>query len=431
MEIEVNNIYNIDCIDGMKLIPDNTIDTVITDPPYGLTDITQKTTMEVLKKWVCGEDNYIPSKKGFMGKSWDAFVPPPAVWKEVYRVMKPGATALIFAGTRTQDLMAISLRLAGFEIKDTILWLFGSGFPHGTDISKQLDKGIIRKNGSKQKYYETLPTTLEAKLWNGYKSHSLKPAYEPILLVIKPNEKNYANNALKYGVSGLNIKDCKIGTEEISVHNAPKGTFAGGELNRGSDTDSYRNHTGRYPANIILDEEAGKMLDEQSGDKCGQIASTTGKEPSVNKKNNIYGDYSGYGKASKPKDKLGGASRFFYCAKASTKERNEGLEESEKKQRDITRKHGQAGTDNPYNRGAVKMVNFHPTVKPISLLNYLCTLTKTPTGGAVLDPFIGSGTTALACINTNRNYIGFEINKKYYEIAIKRIKHITKQIKLF
>ena len=443
IKIELNNIYNMDCIDGLKLISDNTIDTIITDPPYGLTDITAELTMKVLKKWISGEDNYIPTKRGFMGKSWDAFVPPPAIWKEIYRVMKPGATALVFAGTRTQDLMTISLRLAGFEIKDTIMWLYSTGFPHGTDISKQLDKKIINQN-SKQIYYETLPIYNEAKLWDGWKSHSLKPAYEPIILAIKSNEKNYANNAIKYGVSGLNIKNSKIGIEEIGGGTTPdlkdvgkksKETIGINKISFGQVHNAkrivYTKHQGRFPANIILDEEAGKLLDKQSGIKCGQLAPTTGKEPSVNKKNNIYGDYSGYGKASKPKDKLAGASRFFYCAKASKSEKNKGLIGLEKKQRDMVRKHGQAGTDNPYNRGAVKMNNFHPSVKPLSLLKYLCTLTNTPTGGIVLDPFLGSGTTAIACIYTNRDYIGFELNTEYYKIADKRIKYHRKQIKLF
>ena len=208
----INKIIQGDCLEVMKSVPDNSIDCVITDPPYGLK---------------------------FMGKKWDYDVPSIEIWKECLRVLKPGGTALIFAGSRTQHRMAVNVEDAGFELKDCIMWLYGSGFPKATDISKQLDKGHKRKvvgkydsrskfDGCERKEMDvvtanvnlssdtrgkvdiTVPATEEAKLWNGWKSHGLKPAYEPILVAMKPNDGTYANNALKWGVSGLNIDGGRI-----------------------------------------------------------------------------------------------------------------------------------------------------------------------------------------------------------------------------
>jgi len=139
-ETENGILFNDDSLKILKQIPDNSIDTVITDPPYGLSNHSEKIIRKTLSEWLNGNESFIPDAKGFMGKSWDAFVPPPALWKEVYRVMKHGGTILVFAGSRTQDLMAMSMRLAGFEIKDTLMWIYGSGFPKATDISKKIDK---------------------------------------------------------------------------------------------------------------------------------------------------------------------------------------------------------------------------------------------------------------------------------------------------
>jgi site-specific DNA-methyltransferase (adenine-specific) len=339
----INKVITGDCMEILKQIPDNSIDTVITDPPYGLSDHNEKLIRTTLSKWLNGEEDYIPKTKGFMNKSWDAFVPPPAVWKEIFRVMKPGATILVFAGSRTYDLMTISLRLAGFEIKDTLMWLYGSGFAKATDISKQIDKKENEK----------------AKLWNGYKSHGLKPAYEPIIMAIKPNDGSYAENALKWGVAGLNIDGSR-------VNETPQG---------------------RFPANVIIDEETAKMIDQQSS----------------------------------------WASRFFYCAKASKNEREFGLD-------DLPYKigGGMKGTETQTlltGSGNIRnnlRKNHHPTVKPLKLIEYLCKLTKTPTGGIVLDPFAGSGTTAMACIITNRPFILIEKDPEYSLIAQKRIEAISK-----
>ena len=355
-----------------------------------------------------------------MGKKWDYDVPSKDIWKECLRVLKPGGTLLCFAGSRTQHRMAVNVEDAGFILKDCIMWLYGSGFPKATDISKQLDKkaGAKREIIGKQKnksgignknceHYTvggtkaieiniTAPSTEPAKLWNGWKSHGLKPAYEPILVAVKPNEGTYANNALKWGVAGLNIDGGRIGYQSEDdfnkVINPTKTTKKGykhtaGAMTGGINRIDAGNPQGRFPSNVVLDEEAGKMLDEQSGELV-----------------------------------KGGASRFFYCAKASKAERNAGCEELEEKDKagkDFRPNHAEKaeqGEDgNAFGRWG-KIKNNHPTVKPLKLMEYLCTLTKTPTGGIVLDPFAGSGTTGVACQNTGRDFILIEMTPEYIPI---------------
>ena len=429
-----NKILQGECIEVMKkCIEDNSIDTIITDPPYHLTSIVKRFGKNSSAPAKFGTNGVFQrSSKGFMGKKWDggdiAFKT--KVWKECLRVIKPGGTALIFGSPRTYHRMACAVENAGWIIKDCIMWLYGSGFPKAHDISKAVDakiktgksnpgamREVEQKHGGKRYTLKGRNNGILGEKkewsrkeykpdneWNGWKSHGLKPAYEPILVCMKPNEGSYAQNALKHGVSGLNINGGRIGIEEVSTHNAPKGTFAGGEHDRGSDTESYKTHKGRFPANIILNEKAAKMLDEQSGIRCGQLAPTTGKEPSSFKQGKVYGDYSGYGKTSQPIDKLGGASRFFYCAKSSKAEKDLGCEK-------------------------LKEGCNHPTVKPLRLLEYLCILTKTPTGGIILDPFAGSGSTLIAAKKIGRNFIGIEKEKEYCEIIKAKLK-IT-QIPLF
>lgn len=393
-------VYCGDCREVLKTLDANSIDTIITDPPYGLR---------------------------FMGKKWDYNVPSIEIWKECLRVLKPGGTALIFAGSRTQHRMAVNVEDAGFELKDCIMWLYGSGFPKATDISKQLDKGYERKviaenpeakrrnKGamlSEEKGWNanslgngrlcpiTEPATPEAKLWNGWKSHGLKPAYEPVIVAMKPNEGTYANNALQWGVSGLNIDGGRIGKETrqnpqagfIRRGRTDEEVFNGTDKNRPSGTVEVQ---GRYPANVILDEDAGKILYAQSGECLSGKANGNAR---ISENSDGVIKSLRRGKLT-PRNDVGGASRFFYCAKASKKERGE--------------------------------VNNHPTVKPLSLMEYLCTLTKTPTNGVVLDPFAGSGTTLIACYKTGRQFIGIEKEEKYCKISVNRIKTETRQRKLF
>ena len=422
-------IYCIDCIEGMKKLPDNCIDTIITDPPYNLK---------------------------FMGKKWDSsgIAFQVKVWEEALRVMKPGAMLFAFGGTRTSHRLTCAIEDAGFEIRDCLMWLHGQGFPKSHDISKAIQKasgvlpdkiepasgvGFMQPDSSDWNVTKSKLTMPElegmAKQWTG-QGTALKPAHEPIILAMKPLDGTFAENALKWGVAGLNIDAGRIKTNDKLNGGATTGSVSASE---GWDRpwrhvkDAVARKTerakiavikseiqGRWPANVILDEEAATMLDEQSGKlTSGYMAMGTkrstgggyhGNFPEIATLKNTYAD-------------SGGASRFFYVAKASRKERNAGLEGMEGKQRDEGRKEGNPSGDNPRNRGVKKVQNYHPTVKPIKLLEYLCKLSRPPkaTGGIVLDMFVGSGSTALACLNTKRNFIGFDNNKGYVGIAKKRI----------
>jgi len=378
-----------DCLDGMKLLDDNSVDSIVTDPPYEL---------------------------GFMGKKWDStgIAYNIELWQECLRVLKPGGHLLAFGGTRTYHRMTCAIEDAGFEIRDCIQWIYGSGFPKSHDISKAIDKqagaerkvigkssrhgGGIKGNGTSYELppdipYITAPATPEAQQWEGWGT-ALKPANEPIVLARKPlSEKTIAENVLKWGTGGLNIDGCRIELQEDGEDKwlGGKGTWKTEKMAKNVYNGGYSGEVvtssklGRFPANVILDEEAGALLDQQSGvTRSGKVksdkgayggVSTTGFLRGITTTQNQHGD-------------SGGASRFFYCAKASKKERGEG--------------------------------NNHPTVKPLSLIKYLITLV-TPPGGICLDPFEGSGTHALACKDLGFNYIGFELDKTYYNIATKRI----------
>lgn len=449
-----------DCRKKMKGIEDNAIDTIITDPPYGLK---------------------------FMGKKWDYDIPAVEVFEEMLRVAKPGAFLLCFGGTRTFHRIACNIEDAGWMIRDTIMWLYGSGFPKSSNISKNIDKrmgverevvgqreDILKKQGAdiKRGYRKivdsykagaperdcgfktvsadiTAPATDEAKLWDGWGT-ALKPAFEPIIVAMKPTEGTFVDNALNWGVAGLNIDRSRIGVNEKDDYGRSAansdgvkkahGSFGGKAFKISDRTGSraeYKSPKGRWPANIILDEEAGRLLDEQSGQlsQCGGRKNTTHRDGmfGIGQPGKIY------------KEEYRGASRFFYTAKASKAERNagcEGLEEKAKTDKYAGRdtrckvcgKFFLSSTDactcNPEKHGSKseramnpKSSNNHPTVKPLKLMEYLCRLTRTPMGGIVLDPYVGSGTTVVACINTGRKFIAIEMDERSYKIAVVRAKH--------
>jgi site-specific DNA-methyltransferase (adenine-specific) len=438
--LPINQIICGDCLEVLKTFPSNCIDTIITDPPYGLSDHNENKVRKVLQNWLNGKDDFVPDGKGFMGKSWDAFVPPPIVWKECFRVLKPGATILVFAGSRTYDLMTISLRLAGFEIKDTIMWLTGMGFPKSLNIALQFEQELCERKDNKWVYRDTGEEMRreppfrneQANLWIGYGT-ALKPAYEPIIMAMKPNDKNYVNNALKWGVAGLNIDGARIKYETSNIPKSciekyknptDRGVYGGSSYFVSKTKPFMENNPspiGRFPANVILectcDEVIERkhtnpecpcyMLDKQSGISKSQGGKT--------KRNTAFfgsGTFQMQGYYDK-----GGASRFFYCAKASRSERNMGLEGMP-----LKRAGGMQGRNNGSFDGKITYnQNHHPTVKPLKLMEYLCTLTKTPTGGIVVDPFAGSGTTGMACKKIGRSYILIEKNPEYVEIAKRRI----------
>lgn len=266
----LNQVTCGDCLDLMRELPDNSIDSVITDPPYGLSKHSKEDIAECLKSWINGEP-YVHGSSGFMSAKWDSFVPGPEVWKECYRVLKPGGTILCFAGSRTQDLMGMALRLSGFEISDAIVYHFGSGFPKSHNISKALDKqcgaertegkrewsggqrsgNILGREGGTNYGTQTLikydtPVSELAKQFDGYGT-ALKPSYEIILMGRKPCDGTFASNAEKWGLAGLNIDGGRIGTDIVGWGGA-KGFSNHWHMNAGN----ARPVAGRWPANTIF-----------------------------------------------------------------------------------------------------------------------------------------------------------------------------------
>jgi len=410
-------------LDILPTLADNSIDSIVTDPPYEL---------------------------GFMGKKWDSsgIAYSVELWQQCLRVLKPGGHLLSFGGTRTYHRVAVAIEDAGFELRDSIAWLYGSGFPKSLNIAKNIDKamgvesevvgtrlaqGSARKikgtnsaankipNSGSLEFDETVieitkPTSSEAQQWQGWGT-ALKPAFEPVIVARKPIEGTVANNVLKWGTGGLNIDGSRIGTETISTHNAPKGSFAGGEPDRGSDTSSYKEHTGRWPANIILDPYTAELLDEQSGITKSSAHKRISQQSHSPSMENPLGAHVGFGV-----DDTGGASRFFYVAKASKRDRNEGLEELPLGQSKFgNQKETVEGSLNSKHRGEPRQ-NFHPTVKPTSLMEYLIKLV-TPPNGTVLDPFTGSGSTGKAAILQGFDFIGIEMTEEYLPIIEGRLKH--------
>jgi DNA modification methylase len=452
-------LYNDDCLKILDTLDENSIDSVVTDPPYEL---------------------------GFMGKKWDStgIAYDIELWKKVFRVLKPGGFLLSFGGTRTFHRMAVAIEDAGFEFRDTLMYIFGSGFPKSLDVSKAIDKsgaaanmhksarialaneitkkrkaasisreelknwfpeyssvtlnwerldegfripslaaydilierlgikddwremvraedlrkelssgGVDRRNDGtiynlahNGKEYES--TTDAAKQWQGWGT-ALKPAYEPIIVARKPLIGTVAQNVLEYGTGGINIDGCRVEYQNEDDKNsatpqgkctAKSGALAGKEQHSGDRSDFERPELkGRFPANIIhdgSDEVLAGFPETKSGTlNFGQ--------------NGVYGTSNGNGEGRDYNANSGSAARFFYCAKASKKDRGEG--------------------------------NIHPTVKPFLLMKYLCRLV-TPPNGTVLDPFMGSGSTGKAAMLEGFNFIGIELEKEYFEISEKRIK---------
>jgi len=514
-------------IELLKSIPDNSIDAVVTDPPYGL---GKEPNAELLMQdWI--EKGYHEVKgSGFMGKEWDAFVPQPIFWKEVFRVLKHGGHVVSFFGTRTYDWGVMAMRFAGFEVRDCLQWLYGSGFPKSYNIAKGIEGKMVNgsaswndwkkldgekeqvnwgyskqqaEQGYRDDYTESNKERVgkvnfqseEAKYWDGWGS-ALKPANEPIVLARKPLEKglSIADNVLKYGTGGINIDGCRVGTEERSYKgmsaNIPSGAGTFRDDNW-TPKDIEVNVSGRFPANVILthhpececvgtkkvkpsngsgkaSEKGGgfnkgmfgngnsdnigggftdengeetiedwnchedcpiKILDEQSG-----VSKSTGGR--IGNKNGAYsgigviGFTTKYEKGDSGFGDKGGASRFFYVAKASQKERNKGLEDFDKKplafsnqaKAELARGNTEFADETKMHNKVQFRANNHPTIKPIKLMQYLVRLV-TPLNGVVLDPFMGSGTTGIACKLEGFDFVGMEQDENYHKIAQARIEN--------
>ena len=390
----MSEIIHGNCLEVLKSLDENSIDAIVTDPPYEL---------------------------GFMGKSWDksgiAFNT--EVWSECLRVLKPGGHMLAFGGSRTFHRIAVAIEDAGFELRDTLMWVYGSGFPKSYDISKGIDKQAgaerevtgkyKRPDGTNRDYQGwnessgvtsfnsdnysfagrpiTAPSTPEAQLWQGWGT-ALKPAFEPIILARKPiSEKNIAENVLKWGTGGINIDDCRIplkGERQPTGSGKPSknGVTYNLAIKSGGNGGNRTPQQGRWLANFIHDgsEEVLRLFPET---KSTPHTPTNGGTGGVGQSTNFQ-----RGSETSPYRDSGSAARFFYCAKASRKERGEG--------------------------------NNHPTVKPLALMQYIVRLI-TPPNGIVLDPFAGSGSTLIAAIREGFKYIGIELNEEYIEIAEKRL----------
>jgi len=398
-----------DCLTVLKTLPDNSVDAIVTDPPYGIS---------------------------FMGKHWDYNVPKVEVWQEALRVLKHGGHALIACGTRTQHRMAVNIEDAGFEIRDIVGWIYGSGFPKSRNITLDMDKmeghpnrghriavanrhhpdGTLEPDGEILPAYE--PKSDNAKQWNGYGT-ALKPAMELWTLARKPlSEPTVAANVLKWGTGGINVDGCRVeptvdvsGWSKTGSKESENRSMSGKNYDREAKPD---NPTGRFPANLIHDGSDEVVTGfpstgKSQGGKSGHTGAFSGGW-----KEEYYGDkLPGYGDS-------GSAARFFYAAKASKAERNAGLEGFEEKQPDEGRKEGNPGGDNPRNRGVNKKQNHHPTVKPIALMRYLCRLI-TPPQGTILDCFAGSGSTGIAAKLEGFDFIGIEREAEYCRIAEARI----------
>jgi DNA modification methylase len=467
-----------DCLKQLKKLKDNSVDSIVTDPPYGLS---------------------------FMGKKWDYQVPSVEVWRECLRVLKPGGHVLSFCGTRTYHRMVVNMEDAGFEIRDQLQWIYGQGFPKSLDISKAIDKAggvspreqavllkakresarmsreevalkvgctpssvrdweegrarasgrplefIVPSEDYRAKLADLLGYTADerlligtttdrrddgsvmglrhsgqirsggntddAKKWSGWGT-ALKPANEPICLARKPLDGTVVANVLKHGVGGINVDGCRIEGEKRHPGNYTAGSGGFGGAIGKIDRSNFDVSLGRFPSNVLLDEVAAEMLDEQTGER-----KSGGSKHERSQKMGVTSLGGSGERQTRREPDSGGASRFFYVAKASKRERNAGLEGMPLKKRSSANK--MMGDAGPMKTGSgndrtTEFLNHHPTVKPVALMQYLVRLI-TPKGGVCLDPFMGSGTTGVACVKEKVKFIGCELSEEYLEIARRRI----------
>jgi site-specific DNA-methyltransferase (adenine-specific) len=412
-----------DCVEVLKGLADCSVDSIVTDPPYGLS---------------------------FMGKKWDYDVPSEDVWRECLRVLKPGGHLLAFAGTRTQHRMAVRIEDAGFEIRDMIAWVYGSGFPKSLDVSKAIDKiaGAEGEIVAERRFGKTstgqasgwndnavaatgrqdvrAPATDAAKQWQGWGT-ALKPALEPITVARKPLIGTVAANVLEHGTGAINVDGCRVGTDGETFGDLPNRAWqtggktyaeAGHNHKSGSNAEAVTKlrNLGRFPANLIHDgsEEVVELFP----------VTTSGDIKSNHKRGNDSESKFGMKfQTEKWNGDTGSAARFFYCAKASKKDRDEGLDHMPEVARSTEFGQLRPGTSESGNTTGnyLPRRNHHPTVKPTDLMRYLCRLV-TPPGGTVLDPFMGSGSTGKAAVLEGFQFIGIEREEEYLEIAKARIR---------
>lgn len=439
-------VHHAEALETLRSMPDHSVHSVVCDPQYGLSNVSTRDAIVAITAWVSGNREQVPIGKGFMGNEWDAFVPPPAIWDECYRVLMPGGHLLAFAGTRTADLAGISIRLAGFEIRDSIdcighrlAWYHGQGLPKSTDVSKAFDNafgaerevigqyvspegttGINSKNdefgfgmGDMENRLITTPTTDEAKQWNGWGT-ALKPAHEPIIVARKPLVGRIVDNVYDYGTGALNIEACrvpgKLEGDPYRFANTDGGSFVASF----SKAPPVVRTDGRWPTNVVLshpplfDQDTGEILGDACANGCVDwcaIAELDRQSGILTTNPGTYHrEYATSNRSTYRIDPIaghvtslgdsGGASRFFpqfrWQAKAAGKE-----------------------------RPCVDNVR-HPTVKPLALVRWLVRLV-TPPGGTVLDWCTGSGTTAEAALLEGFQAVVMERVDEYIPLILQRL----------
>ena len=414
-----------DCLDKLKELDDNSVDSIVTDPPYGL---------------------------AIMGKKWDYDVPSQEIWEECMRVLKPGGHLLAFAGSRTYHRMAIRIEDAGFEIRDQLMWIYGSGFPKSMNVGMKVDeklgnkRELVERPKSEQRpnadnsrdknkdiggfaMSDNKYKSVGNSEWEGWGT-ALKPSHEPIVMARKPLIGTVVDNVLEWGTGGINIDESRIQHDEpVKTTTRTEKGDTWNEKNSGLRNNpsnmASADPKGRFPANIIFDEEAGKILDEQTGIlKSGFMKAGTKRIMSEGDAN-TYGYYDSDTTYNDTYGDSGGASRFFYCPKTSKTDRNEGLDDFEKKSRsDANKMMGKSGNfkTGSGNDRTTEFKNNHPTVKPTDLMLYLIRLV-TPKDGTTLDPFMGSGSSGKAAVRGGFDFVGIEREEEYMKIAKARIQY--------
>ena len=425
-----------DCREVMATLDADSVDAVVCDPPYGLS---------------------------FMGKVWDHGVPGVEFWVEALRVAKPGAHLLAFGGTRTYHRLACAIEDAGWEIRDCVMYVYGSGFPKSHDVSKAIDKaagaerekvpatGGLHKNrnlnddgwskiGEGEPTMDSAsPATDAARQWSGWGT-ALKPAWEPIIVARKPLCGTVAENVLKHGTGGINVDGCRVASSDEIAAVTGKATLCGtrdgydrpwkhdpaalaARQERANAAIEKANTLGRWPANVIHDgsDEVVRLFPETGASSGRPRRNTAAAHNATNSMGKSAEDWT----TLRHDDNGGSAARFFYCAKASKADRDEGCEglpqTIKQSVAHCDKRHGTLPyTNEPREMKPRPRGNHHPTVKPTALMRYLCRLV-TPPGGVVLDPFTGSGSTGKAAILEGFRFIGIEREAEYVEIARARI----------